>query len=588
MTEKEVVGDTFGPKLKYYRNIIPFSTRHSHQREYLKEFSIGTYFSNKSILFMGWEERHIPHMFEEVMVQELNEPGSEYVSVKEIQRRKEQTPEETQINDLVLKKAKLDHGNEDINEFELAKNEIMTYLLMKNNREATESAVNYLKKTENIHTIRSDIKTNMWIYKEGIYVPEGKTYVREIIRNLFGEGYNVFLDNEVIHKLEVDTYIDEYKFMEVTDPYEVPIKNGILNIITREIKPFSPDNIHFTKLNCEYKEGARCPAIKQFFSEIVDEESVNVIQELFGYCLLRDYKFEKAFMFTGNGRNGKGKTLELLKTFLGPENCSAMPLKRLCNEEGFDVDSLFGKMVNIGGDISDESLKETGPFKSLTGHDEITVKRKFNTPLTFVNFAKFIFSANTIPKSKDLTDAFFNRWIILDFKFQFRLKKEYDIICQEYKDNKIEEADFKLYKLADPSKIKKITSKEEMDGLLIWALDGLQRLLDSGDFSSSNTTQMVRELWIRKSDSFMAFCMDCIEENYDSYIIKKDLSAAYSQYCKRHELKPCNGRWIKTILEGNYGSSSAQRNLDDERPHVWTNIKLTKAYLAGKLEIKNV
>jgi putative DNA primase/helicase len=467
------------------------------------------------------------------------------------------------------------------------KEEIKTFLLMKDSRSATEAAVRFIEETEHVYTIRSDIKTNMWIYKDGIYVPEGKSYVKQIIRDLLDVGYNIFLDNEIIHKLEVDTFIDEYEFMKIADPYEVPIKNGILNIVTREVSPFSPEKIHFTKLNCEYKEGATCPAIKQFFSEIVDEESVLVIQELFGYCLLRDYKFEKAFMFTGNGRNGKGKTLELLKTFLGPKVCSATPLKRLCDENAFDIDSLFGKMVNIGGDISDEGLKETGPFKSLTGHDEITVKRKFNTPLTFVNFAKFIFSANTIPRTKDLTDAFFNRWIILDFKYQFRLQKEYDVICQQHEEGTISDADFKLYKLADPSKIKKITSEKELDGLLIWALDGLQRLLETGDFSSKNTTEMVRDIWIRKSDSFMAFCMDCIGEDYDSYVIKKDLSAAYSQYCKRLDLKPCSSSWVKSVLEGNYGASSAQRNLDDERPHVWTNIKLLKPYLAGKLEMKN-
>jgi len=586
VTEKEVVGDSFGPKLKYYKNIIPFSTRHGHQRVFLKEFPIGTYFTNESIYFMGWEERHIPHMFEEVEVQELNNPGAEYVSVREILRRKKQTPEVTKINDLVLKKEKLVQSEED-NQHELAKNEIITCLLMKNNREATECAVKYIKNTEHIYTIRSDIKTNMWIYKDGIYVPEGKSYVREIIRELFGQGYNIFLENEVIHKLEVDTFISETKFMKVSNPYEVPIKNGILNIITREITPFSPERIHFTKLNCEYVDGADCKAIKQFFSEIIDAESILVLQELFGYCMLRDYKFEKAFMLTGNGRNGKGKTIELLKTFLGAENCSAMPLKRLCDETAFDIDSLFGKMVNIGGDISDESLNETGPFKSLTGHDEITVKRKFNTPLTFVNFAKFIFSANTIPKSKDLTDAFFNRWIILDFKFQFRLQKEYDVMVKEHKEGKLSDEEFRLYKLADPSIIKKITSKEEMDGLLIWALDGLKRLLDSGDFSSKNTTKMVRDIWIRKSDSFMAFCMDCIEEDYDSYVIKKDLSAAYSQYCKRFELKPCTSKWIKGILEGNYGASSGQTTLDSDRVWIWSGIKLKIPYLIGKLEIKH-
>jgi len=64
-----------------------------------------------------------------------------------------------------------------------------------------------------------------------------------------------------------------------------------------------------------YKPKAKCETIKQFIKEITkNEEDVQVIQELFGYCLIKDYKYEKAFMFYGShGRNGKKQTIRTTK-----------------------------------------------------------------------------------------------------------------------------------------------------------------------------------------------------------------------------------------------------------------------------------
>jgi hypothetical protein len=47
--------------------------------------------------------------------------------------------------------------------------------------------------------------------------------------------------------------------------------------------------------------------------------------------------------------------------------------------------------------------------------------------------------------------------------------------------------------------------------------------MDFKTFSSTKGSEDVKELWIRKSNSFMAFCLDCLEEDYDSYITKKEL-----------------------------------------------------------------
>ena len=57
--------------------------------------------------------------------------------------------------------------------------------------EATEEIANFIKKENHVYTTRHDNKSDMWIYKEGIYKSEGKTYIKEICRSIFNLNYTL-------------------------------------------------------------------------------------------------------------------------------------------------------------------------------------------------------------------------------------------------------------------------------------------------------------------------------------------------------------------------------------------------------------
>ena len=90
-----------------------------------------------------------------------------------------------------------------------------------------------------------------------------------------------------------------------------------------------------------------------------------------------------------------------MKKFVGMDNCSALPLN-VMNSESFSLGELFGKFVNLAGDLSYTDLKETGTLKLLVGRDPIQAKRKFKTDLNFINYSKLIFATNELPKVYDL------------------------------------------------------------------------------------------------------------------------------------------------------------------------------------------
>ena len=441
--------------------------------------------------------------------------------------------------------------------------EIFTALALKDKNKATELIVKQFEEENFIYSTKDDIKSEMWVYDNGIYVPHGKSFVKEFCRKLLLETFTPQLANNITAKIEADTYIEHDEFFNTNYIDEVPLKNGILNIFTRELTPFNSSKIFFNKLPIIYNPAAECEEIIKHLNTVLPtEREVKVVLELFGYLLLKEYKIEKAIMFIGHGRNGKSKTIELMKLFIGVKNCSSLPLRSI-NEESFSLGELFGKMANLSADLSKTDLKETGMIKSLIGRDLITAKRKYLRDLNFVNHAKMIFSANELPKIYDTTDGFWTKWVLIEFPYKFVTQKVYD------KDVKEEEKH--LHKIMNPDIMKKLTTEEELSGLLNLALDGLDNLIKEKDFSYSKNTQQVRDMWIRQSDSFMAFCFDHIKEDAEGIVSKKDLRKWYHKYHKKHKVSGCSDKSIHITLENMFGVSESQTDRFDR---FWEGISL--------------
>jgi len=442
------------------------------------------------------------------------------------------------------------------------KNYILSLLIDKERNQATEELTNKFLQQNYVYTTRDDDNSEMWIYRQGIYIPQGKTYIKEYVNQILDTNYTTTLCNQVIDKVEVRTYIDQKQLFNEENPYKIAVQNGILNLVTYKLETFTPNERYFNKIPVTYKPGTQCPNIQKHFQEVLKfEKDIPVIQELIGYCLVKDHFIEKAVMCIGEGRNGKSKTLDLLRRFLGAENCANIDPQKL-EDDPWSKGELFNKLVNLGADISSTSLKETGTLKGLTGRDMISANRKYKTMVHFVNYSKQIFCANTLPKTYDTTTAFFNRWILIEFPYTFMAGREY------------EESTNHLVKLADPDIVSKLTSEEEMSGLLNWAIEGLKRLVSKGDFSYSYNTTEVKNIWIRKSDSFTSFLMDSVMEDWDNYVTKTDLRRKYSNYCRKHRLKSQSDKVIKITLSDLFGVSDELKFVDDgSRQHVWVGIR---------------
>jgi P4 family phage/plasmid primase-like protien len=425
---------------------------------------------------------------------------------------------------------------------------VLSLIQRKKTGEATELLVNEILNNNFIYTTKTDVKQEIWVYQEGIYEPNGESHIKEIIRNIMNDGYSEWLANQVLAKVKIDTFIETNYFFNQNVIEEVPVQNGILNIFTREIQPFTPKKIFFNKLPVIYDPSKDCPLIDKFLSEVLaKKDDKKLFYELGGFCLLKEYRFEKAFMFVGSGRNGKDKSLELIKRLLGAKNCCSIPLSSIV-PDSFIISEFYQKLANLAGEINNHDLKDTSAFKGLTGRSLQTAQRKYLTPITFINHAKFIFACNDLPMVSDDSVGFWDRWILLEFPYTFLSQEEID--KKEDKTN---------LKVRDDNIIQKITIPEEMSGLLNRFLDGLDRIISQKKFSNTQGSEEVKQLWVVKSNSVMAFCLNCIVEDYDGFIMKKDFRRRYIDYCKKYKVKPRSDYVIKRTLENLFGVSEGNK-----------------------------
>jgi len=276
-----------------------------------------------------------------------------------------------------------------------------------------------------------------------------------------------------------------------------------------------------------------------------------MVEELFGYCLIPDYRIQRAFLFTGDGANGKSTLIELLKNFIGKNNCSNLSLQTIVGQR-FAKASLFGKLVNLYADIPSTRMESVGIFKMLTGGDTLDAEKKFKETFYFTNYARLVFSTNKPPWVDEDTLAFWRRWIMIN-------------LPNKFEDDK-----------ADTEILDKLINKSELSGLLNIALQGLKRLLSRHRYSYESSPNEIAERYRKSADVTFAFVEDICERDPDGWISKDDLYETFTNYCRNHNLSPLGkeafGRALKNA--SNVHVKSRQRRIEGTVTWGWEGIQL--------------
>lgn len=357
-----------------------------------------------------------------------------------------------------------------------------------------------------LKTIESD---EIYTFEEGIYKNKGSQSLKKLIQ-LLGEATDNTV-KEVLGACRRYTYcLYEETFNLGSDL--IPVGNGLLQWKTGELLPFNPGKAFTFKLPVKYDPLAKCDRWEQFIAEICEtSEDVRILQEFFGYCLLRDYPFAKFLLLVGEGRNGKSTVLRILSELMGEGNCSNVLLQQLSDR--FSLSALVGKMANIAPDISAKDVLDTSILKALTGHDRIPIEQKFMAAYFAVLYTKLIFSANKLPRINDDSLGLYDRILLLNFPHTYR---------ENPKPGE---------KKADVHLGEKL--RAELPGILNWALEGLQRLMEQQAFTenaASRNAKTTYEVYAAPEETIKSFAARMIVKGNGCRVFSNKTWMAFQSY----------------------------------------------------------
>ena len=359
------------------------------------------------------------------------------------------------------------------------------------------------------------INNQLYIYQNGIYV-EGEnlgTVIRENIPNI--------KKNQKAEVLDCLRDITECKTQ--ADARYIAFRNGVLDIVTGQMQPFSPDLVITNQIPWDYNPEAYSELADDTLNKLAcDDPTIRaLLEECIGYCFYRANDYKKSFMLTGKGNNGKSTFLDCVKAILGDGNISALDLKELGDR--FSTSMMFGKLANIGDDIGDDFLQgsQVATFKKVVSGNRIKAERKGQDPFEFNPYVKLLFSANDIPRMKDKTGAVLNRLVIIPFNARFTKYLPSGEIDPDY----------------NPKIRYELVEQSSVEYLIRVGVEGLKRIIENQGFSKSDATEQMAEEYDLMNNPIKGF----FAEQEEGYIFREtvqDIFTRYQLYCNDCGIKP--------------------------------------------------
>jgi P4 family phage/plasmid primase-like protien len=320
-------------------------------------------------------------------------------------------------------------------------------------------------------------------------------------------------------------------------PVGMACPTGFYLVLHNEIlcEPLSPDHRQRVMLNIDPVKMAT-PMFDRFLQETFqsnrdgeEQQQRNLLQEVFGTTMLGTMaKYQKAvFDFDPYGRAGKGTKTEILSALVPKEFVTSNSPFRWDQE--YYLASLAGKRLNAVGELPDGVAIPAAAFKTVTGGDLLTGRNPAGRPFSFKNQAAHIFMSNHLITTRDHSEAFYTRWILIEFpNSRLRNPKPLDL------------------------DLAKNIIAEELSGIAFWALQGAQRVLANGKFSPSMAHDRLMQEWRRSTSSLEEFIHESCDIGDPTFtFLRSKLYESYVLWCKDSGRKPYAKSNVKNLLEHN-------------------------------------
>jgi P4 family phage/plasmid primase-like protien len=262
-----------------------------------------------------------------------------------------------------------------------------------------------------------------------------------------------------------------------------------------ELRPHNPDFGMTYVLPYAYRGelADACPKwfkmLKDFWGDDEDYlDKVKLLQEAFAVTLFGAAPaFQMAFMLYGVAHSGKTQIREVLEGLM-PAGCRSLVPPTAWGDK-FQPVQLDGKLLNIGGDISETLMIDGEKFKQIIGGEEISVQRKHKDPFDMKPKCTHWFLGNHLPRTRDSSDGFTRRIMFLKFNQPFT--KASGVKINDYG---------------------RMVVAEEREAITAWAVEGMWRLKQRGGFTEPKSHLSCALDVARQNNNVLSFIVGLQEQ----------------------------------------------------------------------------
>lgn len=188
-----------------------------------------------------------------------------------------------------------------------------------------------------------------------------------------------------------------------------------------ELKPHNPDYGCTYMMPFRYLPDAwdRCPLWTTFLYDIWGTDpdytdKVNALQEAMAVTMFGlGSRYQRVICLLGASRTGKSRILNLMDKLMPPGTRSA--INPADWKDRFLPAELYGKLLNIAGELSATDRIKGSKFKEIVTGEMISAQRKNQDPFEFRPTCTHWFSSNHPPTVDDGDTGFSRRWLFLLF-----------------------------------------------------------------------------------------------------------------------------------------------------------------------------
>nr|WP_278842534.1 DUF5906 domain-containing protein [Melissococcus plutonius] len=383
----------------------------------------------------------------------------------------------------------------------------------------------------------------LYFYNDGEYISDEDKLIRIVFN--YCKGQKTKYVKEVIDQMS-----GRAPLVPDNKTFDIRLKNGILRdgeFIEVDYTDFTPYSI---PIEVDF-DAIPVQKVDDYLDHLTDHDECYKLRlmEILGHCLIVDKEFKrlmgKFFIFVGDGGNGKGTLLTVIRAILNSKNCAGLSIANMTDERYLNV--LSGKLANLGDDIQDQPIN----------NEQMKLLKNIST-CDFVEIRKLYTNANSVELTPTL--IFTSNHVIKSFEKGGSYKRRVDWLPMYGKPKK-----------KDPRFITNLTTDEALKYWIKMIVEGYMRLYKNQKFTESDKVKQFNDQYHIDNNSAIEFINDLKKED----IIGKKSPEVYQEYetwAEENGVNVQSKKLVKDTIYAIYGLEIKAKKINGKTCKVYQEI----------------